>query len=586
MGEKMSSSRTGHAVRFESGVELPMRDGTVTYADVFRPDADGRFAALMTRTPYDRTSSENISAPIHAVQAARQGYAVVIQDVRGRYASGGEFRPLHQEIEDGYDSVEWVGNQPWCNGKVGMYGISYGGATQWLAALGGPPSLAAIAPGYTATDYHDGWAWQGGAFELGFNLTWSTGALTHAMWPTLRERLKLSADDEERFLSTKDALGEAFGRLPLTDQPHLRGLADYYWDWLDHPEYDGYWSEICIEDRLGEVKVPTFSYGGWYDLFMAGTIRGYTGMRQAAGSPDLRDAHRLLVGPWVHLRNCPGNVGAYDFGTRAGAYHLGLERRLLSFFDQHLRGGPEAEEGPVEIFVMGENRWRTYDQWPPPGARETRLYLHSEGRAATCMDDGTLSFEAPGHEHPDAYVYNPADPAPTVGGGLCCDTAWMKWGPYDQRQVEERPDVLVFSSAPLKHDLEITGWVRARIFASSSATDTDFTAKLVDVSPDGDAMNLTDGIIRARFRNGRGPGQPIAAGEVIEYDIDMWATSNVFRSGHRIRLEISSSNFPRFDRNPNTGGEISSECRMIPALQTVYHDAERPSHLTVTIIES
>lgn len=202
------------------------------------------------------------------------------------------------------------------------------------------------------------------------------------------------------------------------------------------------------------------------------------------------------------------------------------------------------------------------------------------------MDNGTLSFEAPGDEHPDAYVYNPADPAPTVGGGLCCDTAWMKWGPYDQRQVEERPDVLVFSSAPLKHDLEITGWVRARIFASTSATDTDFTAKLVDVSPNGDAMNLTDGIIRARFRNGRGPGQPIAAGEVIEYDVDMWATSNVFRSGHRIRLEISSSNFPRFDRNPNTGGEISSECRMIPALQTVYHDAERPSHLAVTIIES
>ena len=235
---------------------------------------------------------------------------------------------------------------------------------------------------------------------------------------------------------------------------------------------------------------------------------------------------------------------------------------------------------------MGENRWRTYDRWPPPGAKETRVYLHSEGRAATCMDNGTLSFEAPGDEHPDVYVYNPADPAPTVGGGLCCDTAWMKWGPYDQRQVEERPDVLVFSSAPLQRDLEITGWIRARIYASTSATDTDFTAKLVDVSPDGDARNLTDGIIRARFRNGRGPVQPVAPGEVIEYDIDMWATSNVFRSGHRIRLEISSSNFPRFDRNPNTGGEISSERRMIPALQTVYHDTVRPSHLTVSIIES
>ena len=222
----MTDPSAGHPVRFEAGVAVPLRDGTVTYADVFRPDSPGRFAALLTRTPYDRTASENISAPIHAAQAARRGYAVVIQDVRGRYASEGEFRPLHQEIDDGHDSVEWVGRQEWCSGRVGMYGISYGGATQWLAALGGPPSLAAIAPGYTASDYHDGWAWQGGAFELGFNLTWATGALTHAMWPTLRDRLGLSEADEDGFLATKDALADAFPRMPLTDQPHLRGVAD------------------------------------------------------------------------------------------------------------------------------------------------------------------------------------------------------------------------------------------------------------------------------------------------------------------------------------------------------------------------
>ncbi len=581
----MTDPTASHPVLFESGIAVPMRDGTVTYADVFRPDAPGRFATLLARTPYDRTASENISAPIHAAQAARRGYAVVIQDVRGRYASDGEFRPLHQEIEDGYDSVEWVGGQEWCSGRVGMYGISYVGATQWLAALGRPPSLAAIAPGYTATDYHDGWAWQGGAFELGFNLTWATGALTHAMWPTLRDRLNLTEADEDRFLATKDALADAFPRMPLTDQPHLRGLADYYWDWLAHPEYDEYWSEICIEDRIGEVEVPTFSYGGWYDLFMAGTIRGYERLR-ADGPQGTRDSHRLLVGPWVHLRNCPGNVGAYDFGTRAGAYHLGLEARLLRFFDHHLRDGPAPKDGPVEIFAMGENRWRTYASWPPQGLQETKLYLHGGGRAATSMADGTLGTEPPGDEPAEAFVYNPADPAPTVGGGLCCDTAWMKWGPFDQREVEARSDVLVFSTEPLTEDLEITGWVRARIFASTTGVDTDFTAKLVDVSPTGDARNLTDGIVRARYRDGRGPARIVKPGEVVEYDIDMWATSNVFRAGHRIRLEISSSNFPRFDRNPNTGGEIATETEMVPALQTVYHDARRTSHVVLSVLNS
>jgi len=562
-----------------------MRDGTVTYADIVRPDAPGQFAALLTRTPYDRSSSANISAPIHALQAARRGWAVVIQDVRGRFASEGEFKPFHQEITDGYDSVEWVGGQEWCSGKVGMYGVSYGGTTQWLAALAKPPSLAALAPGYTAMDYHEGWAWQGGAFELGFNLSWATGGLTHNMWQTLAKKHGLSAEDEEKYLAIKDDQDAAFLRMPLADQPHLEGLADYYSEWLAHPEYDDYWKQVCIEDRLSEIDLPTLNYGGWYDVFMSGTILGYEGMRREAPSQAVRDAQRLLIGPWVHIRNCPGNVGAYDFGTRAGAYHLGLESRLLGFFDQHLRGGPAPENGPVEIFAMGENRWRTYDQWPPPDAVEKKLYMHSEGKAATCLDCGSLTFDAPSDEPADAYVYNPADPAPTVGGGLCCDPVWMKWGPYDQREVEKRPDVLVFSSAPLDADLEITGWVRAKLFASTTAVDTDFTAKLVDVAPDGDARNLTDGILRARYRNGRGPAQPIKPNEVLEYDIDMWATSNVFKAGHRIRLEISSSNFPRFDRNPNTGGDIATETEMVPALQTIYHDTNRPSHLTISVIQ-
>ncbi|MBM3945050.1 MAG: CocE/NonD family hydrolase [SAR202 cluster bacterium] len=336
------------------------------------------------------------------------------------------------------------------------------------------------------------------------------------------------------------------------------------------------------------MEIPAFNYGGWYDVFMGGTVAGYKRMRSFAKSRNARLGQRLMIGPWVHLRNAPGISGDYWFGTRAGALAQDLPGELLRFFDYWLKGEENGQmDAPrVRVFTMGENAWHNHEDWPPPQAREVAYYLHSKGKANTATGNGVLSVEPPGSEPPDAYVYHPLDPVPTVGGGLCCDIAFMRWGAYDQRSVETRADVLVYSTPPLQEDVEVTGPVVATLYASSSAPDTDFTAKLVDVEPSGYVRNLTDGIVRARYRRPKMPANLIEPGRIYEYTIDLWSTSNLFKKGHQIRVEVSSSNFPRFDRNANTGGVIGSEgtWEFKPAMQTIFHDADYPSHVKLYVV--
>ena len=576
-----------YSVKFESNQELPLRDGTKTYVDVFRPDAVGAFPGLLQRTPYDKGSSSSRSGTLDAVSAASRGYAVAIQDVRGRYSSGGEFYTFVNESNDGYDSVEWLASQPWCTGKVGMYGVSYVGATQWLAAKSKPPSLKGIAPGVTASNYQEGWAWQGGAFELGFNLSWTVGALTAANWGNLARRLPLTDDRLESIIQAKDDLNTGFAHLPMREVPDLQGgLAPYYYDWMAHPEYDDYWKAVSIEEAHSDIEVPAFNFGGWYDVFLGGTIRNYARMSSLGATEDARRGQKLVIGPWVHGGSPVSVSGEYNFGTRAGALALDLQGQILSHYDYWLKGEDNGfvDQPPVRIFVMGENVWRYENSWPLDRAANTRYYLRSGGRANTLNGDGALSLDSPNSEPPDVFAYNPLDPAPTRGGQLCCDPAFMAAGAYDQRPVEARPDVLVYSTPPLERDTEVTGPVTVTLYASSSARDTDFTGKLVDVSPDGYARNLTDGIIRARYRNPRSSASLLQPGQVYEFNIDLWATSNLFRKGHQIRVEISSSNFPRFDRNTNTGAPIGTDGDFVSALQTVYHTAEYPSHVTLPIV--
>ena len=575
------------SIKFEPHIPLSLGDGTMTYVDVFRPDAPGKFPALLQRTPYDKSSPNSRSGPVDAIRGAMNGYAMVIQDVRGRHSSEGEFYTFVNEAEDGFNSVEWVAGQPWCNGKVGMYGVSYVGATQWLSAKAKPPSLVAIAPGVTAADYHEGWAWQGGAFELGFNLSWAVGPLVAANWDNLSRRLGLSMEGLAEVVRAKDNLTEGYLHLPTQDMPHLKnGLADYYYDWLAHPDYDDYWKKVCIQESHSDITVPSLNMGGWYDVFLGGTIGNYVGMRQNGATEAARSGQRLLLGPWIHGSTPIDVSGEFHFGTRSSSAVMDLPGVILRYYDYWLKGEDNgvADEKPVRIFVMGENVWRWEDSWPVSRAVVTNYYLHSGGKANSLNGDGRLDTDTPNHEQPDVYAYNPLDPVPTRGGGLCCDPAFMVSGAYDQRPIEARPDVLVYSTPVLEQDTEVTGPISVTLYASSSAVDTDFTAKLVDVEPCGCARNLTDGIIRARYRKPRHPASLIEPGQVYKYIIDVWATSNLFKKGHSIRLEISSSNFPRFDRNPNTGGPIGAETTLVPALQTVHHSDGYPSHVTLPVV--
>jgi putative CocE/NonD family hydrolase len=568
----------------EKNIEVPMRDGTILRADLYRPDSQEKLPVLLNRTPYNKAMPMVFAMTLDAMRAAEAGYNVMVQDCRGRFASDGVFDCFTIEARDGYDTIEWAARQPWSNGKVGTYGASYMGATQWLAATESPPSLKAMVPSITASDYHDGWTYQGGAFSLFFNVSWTMAAL--APPSLLRDRAKSPELGAElgRTLGAIDTMLEAMKHMPLREFPMFRMGAPYFFDWLAHPSYDDYWRRICIEEHHPKINVPALNIGGWYDVFQGGTVRNFLGMRSRGGSESARAGQLLIVGPWSHAVPFQNLVGGVDFGYQTSAISADIDGLQLRFFDRHLKGIGDSDLAPVRIFVMGINRWREEKEWPIPGTEFRRYYLHSRGRANSMYGDGALSTQPPGAESPDHFLYNPNDPAPTVGGPLCCYAGALQGGAFDQSSVEHRADVLVYSTEPLAEDIEVTGPIVVTLFAASSALDTDFTAKLVDVGPCGMARNLTDGIIRARFRESQSEQKLLSPGKVTQFTIDLWNTANVFKAGHRIRLEISSSNFPRFDRNPNTGNELFTDSEMRPAMQTVMHDRAYPSHITLPIV--
>ena len=574
------------SLKVETNIPVSMRDGTTLYADLYRPDAPGPFPVLLQRTPYDKASPMS-AAELDPLTAAKHGYAVVIQDTRGRYASEGEFYCFRDEINDGYDTVEWAASQPWSTGKVGMYGSSYVGATQWLTAISAPPHLAAILPNVTASNYHEGWVYQGGAFELGFNESWTLGSLSLANFPNISSVRNVPQERQEKLVEVIDSMDHAFRSSPLTEFSHLKGgLADYFYDWIAHPDYDEYWKTLCIEESHSRVTVPAINIGGWYDIFLGGTIRNYLGMGEKGATEDARRGQKLIIGPWEHNTRGGSVVGSHYFGLAADAGSLGLDGIHFKWFDYWLKGENNGvlDDPPVRIFVMGDNVWRDEQEWPLARAKPTDYYFHSQGQANSLNGNGSLSTDQPGEEPVDVFLYNPANPVPTRGGGLCCDSYFVPNGAFEQKEIEARDDVLVYTTPPLERDVEVTGPVTVTLWAATSATDTDFTAKLVDVCEEGCARNLTDSIIRARYRDSMASPSLVEPGKAYYYSIDLWATSNVFKAGHRIRVEISSSNFPRFDRNTNTGNIIAQDTEFKPALQTVLHNAQHPSHINLHIV--
>lgn len=561
---------------FERDVAMKTRDGVTLKADIYRPAGDGTFPVLLQRTPYNKDNEADFGR-----KAVARGFMVVVQDVRGRYNSEGEWYTFKHEIDDGYDTVEWAAALPHSNGKVGMFGGSYVGATQMLAAIGHPPHLAGICPVVTASNYHENWTYQGGAFEQWFDESWTSGLAQDTFNRVIRDDSNAVLGD--RVLPLTDF--PVFNLKPVASGSQLtHELAPYFLDWLAHPTYDSYWKQWSIEENYQNIQVPALTIAAWYDIFQGGSLRNFIGLKEHAGSETARSAQRLLISIGGHAGG-GRKIGDVDFG--AAAVDFDTNTVTLDWYDYLFLGKQNefAGKNPVRIFVMGKNEWRDEPAWPLARAKQTSYFLHSAGTANSASGDGTLSTATPQKDAADNFIYDPANPVPTVGGPLCCDSAHLVPGPRDQKEVEARPDVLVYSTPPLDRDLEVTGPVTLDLYAESSAVDTDFTAKLVDVWPNGFSQNLTEGILRARFRESTvGEPKTISPGQIYEYKIDLLSTSNVFLKGHRIRLEVSSSNFPRFDRNLNTGKSAGDSSDFVKATNTVLHDDEHPSALNLPVV--
>lgn len=574
-------------IAVDKNVVIPMRDGTTTHANIYRPDDDRPVPAILVRTPYSKDLVMAQTMSLDPIRAVESGLAVVFQDVRGRYESDGEL-VMFDEADDGYDSVEWVAGQAWCDGNVGMSGLSYLGLVQWAAASKRPSGLRTIVPINTGTPrYTEQICFVGGALKLGYVLL----LITQFFGPETARRRAVSGQTDAtemlRVLKAGDDVEELARFRPLTKLPllHENPVAGWYFNVLrdrDRGPTD------LEQEHYTAVEVPALNISGWYDYFLAGTLENFARMQELGASDAARGGQRLLVGPWDHLLN--STSAEYDFGFAASTLASDLTGYQLEHLAHYLHGdGPTSTAAPlprVRLFVMGANVWRDEVTWPLERSTPEPWYLHPGGAA---RDGGRISPEPPpSNARPDHYLYDPANPAPTLGGpvGLPGLAQGIRVGPYDQRPNEARPDVLVYTSEALHEPVEVTGPVTAVLYASTSAPDTDWIMRLCDVHPDGASRILTEGVVRARHRNGRSPDALVEPGAVVEYEVDMVATSNVFLEGHRIRVDLTSSSFPYIEPNPNTGHPLGkdSPADVLPALQTVFVDADRPSHVVLPMI--
>ncbi len=544
--------------------KVPMRDGVALSADIFLPPHAEPAPTVLVRTPYGNNTDLHIEK---GRKLASQGYAAVIQDVRGRWDSEGTYYPVSNEADDGHDTVEWVAEQPWSTGKIGMAGGSYLGITQWTAAWRGSPHLTCIVPRVAPCDFYDSPGYTNGALQLGVLATW--GSRTHG-----RTAQNIEYEDWVRVFRT----------LPVADVTTEIGRdLDFWKDWIRHPHYDDYWKPSSNSEHWEHVVAPAYNMGGWFDLYSKATFDNWNELRLRGKSEEARQS-QLIMGAWPHGLSTSRVTGQVDFGADS---MVDLDGEELRWFDYWLKGEQNGilDEPPLRLFIMGRNEWRSEHEWPLARTDWQQWYFHSQGAANTLNGNGSLSIDVPGDESSDSYTYDPNAPVPTLGGNNCCSPHIVAWGPYDQQNIEMRQDVLCYTSEPLVEDVEVTGPIKVVLYAASDRPDTDWTAKLVDVHLDGRANSLCDGIVRARFREGRESSSLIDPGTVYEYEIDLWVIGNVFLAGHRIRVEISSSNFPRFDRNLNTGAENNGlEDRWELARQTVFHSKAYPSHILLPVI--
>jgi putative CocE/NonD family hydrolase len=554
-------SEAKYEIRYYNNAKIPMRDGVRLAGDIYRPAAPGKFPALLLVAPYWKQNPRYLPLAAHF---ARRGYAVVIVDSRGRHDSEGQWEPYINEPRDGYDIQQWLGQEPWCNGTIGTFGTSYVGFTQLMAAPLQSPFLKCMVP-MANQQTNFGFLYNDGVMQLNAVLTF--GFYTSGR--TMQNNSLLNYEQIFRRLPLNTALDE------FADLPHIK-------TWMKHPTYDDYWKSYGVKEKYGDIRAPAYLVSGWYDNLVHETFRNFDGLRRQGGSDAARKGTKILVGPWTHALGKKGEGWAVDFGTTIQTDFLDFRVRWYDYWLKGIKNGIDAT-APITIFVMGPNQWRQEQEWPLARTQWTDYFLASKGKANSLAGDGTLSRSRPAQAGPtDSYRYDPADPVPTVSGQISTFPQWQ--GPRDRHSVQKRSDVLVYTTPPLEHDLEVTGPVQVKLFAASSAVDTDFTGTLTEVYPDGKAVHICEGIRRASFRESLEQPTSIKPGKIYEYTISLWETSNVFKAGNRIRLEISSSNFPRFARNLNTGQCFATTTEMKVAQQTIYHDAHHPSRLVLPVI--
>jgi putative CocE/NonD family hydrolase len=522
---------------------VPMRDGVKLSAEVWRPDVDGKFPALLLLRYWQTGQQE-------AEYFAARGYAVVMVDSRGRGKSEGEWYMYRNEPRDGFDVQEWLGSQAWCSGKIGTFGQSYNAFTQLMPAPLGSKHLTCLFP-IEGQETNFGHVYNDGVMQL--NMVFTAGLYTTGPTAVLPHK---NVDDP------------FFRKLPLISVAEEFPKAVWIKDWFAHDQFDDYWKSYGIRDKYDKIKVPAYLCTGWYDNLVHEGFKVFKGLREHGGSKLAREQTRIRVGPTPH----------------GGAW--GQCELMNRWYDHWLKGVDNGidKEPAVQVYVMGADRWRSGDKWPLPGVKFTSYFLTSHGKANSSNGDGAMAEHAgPSWNPPDKFIYDPEKPVMTMGGQM--STNPEVWGPQDRRKTQERDDVLVYTSPVfLGQDIEVTGPVELKLFASSSAVDTDFTATLTDVYPDGKAIHICEGVRGVRFRESVEHPTPIEPGKIYEYTISLWETSQLFKAGHRIRLEISSSNFPRYARNQNTGLPFGTSAEMKKAEQTIYHDGDHPSRLILPII--
>jgi putative CocE/NonD family hydrolase len=542
----------------EKNVMVAMTDGVRLSTNIYLPAPEGSFPTLLMRTPYNKNHGEK-----QARFFAGDGYAVVVQDCRGRVDSEGEFYPYATDGRDGFDTQEWVGKQSWSNGVIGTFGGSYVGATQWLAAPYGSRFVKAMAPVATFTNFYNN-LYLGGALRVKLISRWSA-----SMTAPVRSQFEKIDFHQACLHLPLHRMDELFG----WEVPMLR-------DMVFNNTYGSYWKKLGVEDQLHLLDLPAYHIVGIYDFFDSETIKSYKMMVHRAKTEHARRNQKLVLGPWDHS-TIGSLVGEVDFGPKAA---LDMDAELKRWFDRHLKGVDNGidREPPVRYFVMGLNDWRLAYRWPPQATRHVDYFLASGGHANTLDGDGTLSKQVPTDSGEDTFVSDPEQPIPSKGGKDAEPSYVAHLGPWDQRGIEKHPNVLVYTSPPLVHDIEVAGPVTATLYLATDAKDTDVAVKLVDVFPDGFAQNVASGILRGRFRESNRDLQLLVPGKIYEWRVDLTHTSNRFLKGHRIRLDVTGSNFPIYDRNPNTGGG-PEDTGTFASRQELFHSRAHPSRVTLPV---